>query len=347
MIAPIGGIGFVTLLGYAIPFGCSNTSSKDTQLSRTTGLTDPSIKTAKLSTSESPKRCKTRIIHRRLVCGIFVSLFLLDSIFLVGAVMNGLPSADLTNSIGMRFRIIPPGDFLMGALPGDTKADDDEHPQHLIAISRVFLLGQFEVSQAEYRQIMERNPSRFQPGERGETHLHWWTDPDNLPVEMVSWYDAVEFCERLSALPAEVAAGRSYRLPTEAEWEYACRAGKTTRYHFGEIFRPGMANMNESYNRPLARGSFPPNGFGLYDMHGNVLEWCEDWHDPNYYAVSPETDPQGPQFPDEDHHVLRGGGWAFPAASCSFRDRIPTQLKGPAHGFRVVCEMDDPALLIP
>lgn len=309
------------------------------------GLADPLKNTTKRSAIS--ERSAARITNRQLADGVFVSLLLIDSFFLIGAVLNGMPAAHMINSIGMRFRRIPLGEFLMGALPGDTQAGDDEHPQHRVSISRAFLLGQFEVSQAEYRQIMQRNPSRFQPGERGETDLNWWTNPDNLPVEMVSWYDAVEFCERLSALPSEVAAGRTYRLPTEAEWEYACRAGTTTRFHFGDVFRPRMANMNKFYDRPLVRGAFPPNGFGLFDMHGNVLEWCGDWHAPDYYAVSPVTDPQGPQFPDEDHHVLRGGGWAFPAASSSFRDRIPTQLKGPAHGFRVVCESDDRTLSIP
>jgi len=251
------------------------------------------------------------------------------------------PESHLTNSIGMRFRRIPAGEFMMGALPDDKRADSDERPQHRVVISSSFLLGQFEVSQGEYVRVMEENPSWFQKGQKGASKLSSWTDIDDLPVEFVSWYDAVEFCQRLSALPEEISAGRSYRLPTEAEWEYACRAGTNTRFQFGNEFRPGTSNMNNIYQSTLSRGSFRPNDFGLYDMHGNVLEWCQDWHSPNYYSESTTIDPKGPAFPDEDHHVLRGGGWAFPAASCSFRDRIPTQLKGPSHGFRVVCEVQD------
>jgi len=249
------------------------------------------------------------------------------------------PDSDLTNSTGMRFRCIPAGEFQMGARPDDEGAEPDERPQHRVVLSRSFLLGQFEVSQGEYRRVMGRNPSWFRAGEDGQKRLGWWTDPDDLPVEMVSWYDAVEFCERLTSLTEEVAAGRRYRLPTEAEWEYACRAGTVTRFSFGNQFRAAAANMDKVHDHPLPRGSYPPNAFGLFDMHGNVLEWCSDWHSPEYYARSPVTDPRGPEHPDADDHVLRGGGWAFPAASCAFRDRISTLLKGASHGFRVVCEV--------
>jgi len=308
---------------------------------------EPLVDTTKLTNPKSSVKREAWITDGRLFMVLFVGLLLIDSTLIISALVMGRPAPHLTNNIGMEFRRVPPGGFLMGALPGDALAEQDERPQHCVSISRAFLLGQFEVSQAEYRRVMQQNPSRFQPGERGQNQLGWWANPEKFPVEMVSWYDAVDFCEKLSAHPAEVAAGRSYRLPTEAEWEYACRAGTTTRFQFGDVFRPDVANMNEIYDRPLACGSFPPNGFGFFDMHGNVLEWCLDWHSSEYYAASPETDPQGPQIPDEDHHVLRGGGWAFPAASCSFRDRIPTQLKGPAHGFRVVCEIDDSASSIP
>jgi formylglycine-generating enzyme required for sulfatase activity len=248
-------------------------------------------------------------------------------------------AADMTNSIGMRFREIPKGQFLMGAIPGDSLAEPDELPQHPVTISQPFLIGQFEVSQAEFREVVGSNPSWFQPGGGGDSDLPWWVDSDDLPVEMVSWSDAMLFCRILSERPEEIAAGRTYRLPTEAEWEYACRAGTTTRFHFGERFHRWAANMGQMHDHPLPRGSYPANRFGLHDMHGNVLEWCSDWHSDTYYSISPEQDPRGPDAADADHHVLRGGGWAFTAASCSFRDRILTHMTGASHGFRVVCEL--------
>jgi len=249
------------------------------------------------------------------------------------------PAPDLINSIGMRFRRIPAGQFLMGAIPNDTNAQDDEKPRHPVTLTDNFLLGQFEVTQQQFHLVMGTNPSWFRRVGRGQEALGWAIDPDNLPVEMVSWQDAVEFCNRLGNLPEERTAGRRYRLPTEAEWEYSCRAGTTTRFEFGEQFEATAANMNRTRPHPLPCGSFAPNRFGLFDMHGNVLEWCSDWHSPTWYSNSPVENPIGPEFPDEDHHVLRGGGWAFPAASCSFRDRISTFMKGPSHGFRVVCEI--------
>ncbi len=259
------------------------------------------------------------------------------------ATTQPVPPTDLMNSIGMRFRRVPAGTFLMGAAPGDDAAEQDERPQHEVVLTRSFLIGQFEVTQEQYERVTGENPSWFRPGGEGADRLGSWSDTSRFPVESVSWTEAVAFCEALSALPEERRAGRRYRLPTEAEWEYACRAGTTTRFAFGDAFRPRFANMNEVRDRPVEVGSYPPNDFGLFDMHGNVLEWCHDWHSDTYYAESPRVDPLGPEQPDADHRVLRGGGWAFEAASCSFRDRIPTQLKGASHGFRVVCELVGPA----
>ncbi|MBO10987.1 MAG: hypothetical protein CMJ68_09505 [Planctomycetaceae bacterium] len=265
----------------------------------------------------------------------------------LAAIVSGLlwsqripsPPPDLINSIGMRFRNIPAGQFLMGAIPNDMNAQDDEKPRHPVILTDNFFLGQFEVTQRQFHIVMGTNPSWFRRVGRGQEALGWSIDPDTLPVEMVSWQDAVEFCNRLGNLPEERTAGRRYRLPTEAEWEYACRAGTTTRFEFGEQFDGTAANMNRTRSHPLPCGSFAPNRFGLFDMHGNVLEWCSDWHSPTWYSNSPVKNPRGPESPDEDHHVLRGGGWGFPAASCSFRDRISTFMKGPSHGFRVVCEI--------
>jgi len=253
-----------------------------------------------------------------------------------------LVPCDLTNSIGMRFCRVPAGEFMMGAIPGDDLAEEDEKPQHLVRITEDFLIGQLEVTQEQYERVLGHNPAWFQPQGDGARQVASLPTTRQLPVEMVSWSDAVLFCRVLSEFPEEQAAGRTYRLPTEAEWEFACRAGTTTRFSFGPSFDGEQANMDRVMDRPVQGGRYPPNSLGLYDMHGNVLEWCSNWHSDSWYQESPKEDPLGPPEPDGDFHVLRGGGWKFPAASCSFRDRIMTSLRGSSHGFRVVCEFSAP-----
>jgi formylglycine-generating enzyme required for sulfatase activity len=141
-----------------------------------------------------------------------------------------------------------------------------------------------------------------------------------LPVDSPTWLDAVEFCRRLSALPAEKKAKRTYRLPSEAEWEYACRAGTTSPVAFGTRLRPEHANYDprhasgRSTRHTTPVGSYPANAWGLYDMHGNLWEWCADWFDEDYYAVSPRHDPPGPI--DGGLRMLRGGSWFYIASSC-------------------------------
>lgn len=245
---------------------------------------------------------------------------------------------DFVNSIGMRFMNVPAGTFLMGASPGDSRAQDDERPRHRVTISQSYLLGQFEVTQDQYEAVIGENPSYFQQYGRGRNEIAGLIT-DNFPVEMVSWFEAVRFCKRLSELPAEKKAGRVYRLPTEAEWEYACRAGTETRYVFGDQTDPQFANYLGDVGRPVPVGTYPPNAFGLYEMHGNVLEWCADWFDATYYRRSPAVDPKGPDISHDDVRVLRGGGWLFTPATSSFRDNISPYLRGPAHGLRVVCEL--------
>ena len=233
---------------------------------------------------------------------------------------------------------IPAGTFLMGLAEGEVDYKNYESPQHLVTVPE-FLMGKYPVTQAQWRAVatglpkiehdLDPDPSYF----TGDTH----------PVEQVNWYEAVEFCNRLSQ-----AAGREYRLPSEAEREYACRAGTTTPFHFGETITTDLANYDGSYpynnyglrgeyrGQATPVGSFPPNGFGLYDMHGNVWEWCQDvWHD-NY-----EDAPTDGSAWDGDgvERVLRGGSWDSSArgASSAKRGWYTPYFRLNNTGFRVCC----------
>ena len=254
----------------------------------------------------------------------------------------------LTNSLGMPLRLIPAGEFLMGSPESEPERDWFEGPQHRVVISQPFYIGVHEVTQAEYAEVMGRNPSRFQPG---GNPLPQNANISRWPVESVRWPEAVEFCERLSKRPAEKQAGRIYRLPTEAEWEYACRARTSTPFHYGDSLSVEQANYKGTFpyqdakagiwrGHPLPVGSLPPNEFGLYDMHGNVFEWCHDWFDAGYYHRSPVTDPQGPKT--GEYHVLRSGGWGVNAAWCRSARRTSSEIAPKVFysiGLRVVCEI--------
>jgi formylglycine-generating enzyme required for sulfatase activity len=252
---------------------------------------------------------------------------------------SGRPAAsfdqELTNSIGMELTRLPPGTFTMGSPPDEKDRGTDEE-QHTVEITQEFWLGVHEVTQAQYRQVMGSNPSSFHGPDRAD-----------FPVERVSWHDAVSFCEKLSSSEAE--SGRQYRLPTEAEWEYACRARAPSSqvFHFGASLSSGQANFDSNFpyatadrGDPLKRtckvGSYLPNRFGLHDMHGNVLEWCADWYAEDYYRKSPRSDPAGPS--DGSGRVVRGGGWSFKGRGCrsAFRFRHTPELRFSYLGFRVV-----------
>jgi len=200
----------------------------------------------------------------------------------------------ITNSIGIKMVLIPAGEFLMGSPDSDEDADTWEKPQHRVKITRPFYLGVYPVTQEEYERVMGKNPSDFK-GDR------------QRPVETVSWNDAAEFCRRLSEKE-----GKTYRLPTEAEWEYACRAGRTTKWCFGDS-QSQLADYawydDNSGGTTHPVGEKKPNAWGLYDMHGNVYEWCDDWYDEDYYSASPAADPKGPD--STAYRVLRGGSWDF------------------------------------
>ena len=226
-----------------------------------------------------------------------------------------------TNSIGMEFVLIPAGSFTMGADKNFEDASDHETPRHPVTISRAFYMGKYEVTQAQWVAVMGQNPSKF----KGRSN----------PVEQVSWEDAYEFIERLNAKEGHT----RYRLPSEAEWEYAARAGSDSTFSFGDYAAAlsQYAWFAEDYasgsTHPV--GEKQPNAWGLYDMLGNVWEWVHDWYGETYYRNSPEVDPTGPSNGTE--HVRRGGGWRSPIKYCRSASRVSYSLgyRNTDFGFRV------------
>jgi formylglycine-generating enzyme required for sulfatase activity/outer membrane protein assembly factor BamB len=252
----------------------------------------------------------------------------------------------VTNSIGMDLALLPPGEFLMGSPDTDLDAREDEKPRHRVRITRPFYMGRYEVTQEEYQRVMGTNPSFFSPTGHGKDRVAG-LNAGRFPAEQVRWHDAVAFCARLSELPAEKEAGRVYRLPTEAEWEYACRAGTTTPFSAGDSLSSLQANFNGNnpaggaargpfLARTSAVGSYAPNAWGLYDMHGNVWEWCADWYGRTYYRESPSEDPAGPATGSS--RVIRGGEWYGDGRDCRSAFRYADLPDGIFYvmGFRVV-----------
>jgi formylglycine-generating enzyme required for sulfatase activity len=227
-----------------------------------------------------------------------------------------VPEQSVTNSLGMEFVLIPAGEFQMGS----TEGDEDERPVHTVRIGRPFYLGKYEVTQAQWEAVMGNNPSRF-------------TGDPNRPVENGSWEEVQEFIRKLNARES----GTTYRLPTEAEWEYAARAGSTTAYSFeSDSSRLGeyawYADNSSSTTHPV--GQRKPNAWGLYDVHGNVREWVQDWY--GKYPAETVTDPQGPSSGSD--RVLRGGGWNSVARRCrsAYRRSAKPVDTGGDLGFRLL-----------
>jgi formylglycine-generating enzyme required for sulfatase activity len=245
---------------------------------------------------------------------------------------------DLCDGVKMALVRIPAGEFLMGAAESERGAPP-EKPQHRVIISKDFHLGKYLVTQEEYETIVGSNPSWYCANRfacRRPQVPVVVLETRRFPVENVSWQDAQQFCEKLSE-----STGRTCRLPTEAEWEYACRAGTPTPFHFGVQMSDTLANANYALGRPCPVGSYSANPFGLFDMHGNVLEWCADYYGAEYYATSPPVDPKGPQT--GHHRVMRGGSYKTPAWGCRSAARFASKHgSGPNTrsdnlGFRVVC----------
>jgi len=241
---------------------------------------------------------------------------------------------DLGNNVTMKLALIPAGKFMMGTPDGEKNRPPSESPQHEVTISSPVFMGVYEITQEQYEQIIGTNPSEFK-------------GPKN-PVETVSWDDAVEFCKKLSQK-----TGMTVRLPTEAEWEYACRAGSKTRFSFGDKDEdlckygnycdksntPGRPwqdkDHNDGFDKTAPVGSLKPNDWGLYDMHGNVWEWCSDWYAYSY-ADAKSQDPQGPDSGTK--RVMRGGSWFLRPWHCrsAHRGDFKPDASHGGLGFRVV-----------
>ncbi len=231
-------------------------------------------------------------------------------------------AVDLGNGVKLEMVPIPAGEFMMGSPDADKDAGDNEKPQHRIRISRPFYLAKYPATQEQWEAVMGRNPSRFK-------------GPKN-PVESVSWDDCQKFLEKLNAKSGP--GGGKFQLPTEAQWEYACRAGSTTRYCFGDdeshLGEYAWYDAN-SGGKPHPVGQKKPNAWELYDMHGSVWEWCADWYDRNYYKESPRDDPTGPTTGSS--RVIRGCTPDSGARYCrsAFRRSYPPRSRLMILGLRV------------
>ncbi|MGZ3387065.1 MAG: SUMF1/EgtB/PvdO family nonheme iron enzyme [Isosphaeraceae bacterium] len=281
---------------------------------------------------------------------------------------RGFPSL-ITNSLGMKFTLIKAGGFLMGSPDTDKDAEDAEKPQHRVRITRPFYLGVHEVTRGQFRRFVDDTGYQTEAEKDGKGGWGWnedakkfeqnprytWLNPgfeqtDLHPVVNVSWNDAVAFAGWLGKKE-----GKTYRLPTEAEWEYACRAGTTTRFFCGDDAE-GLAEVGNVadgtakakhpdwtwaiaaqdgfvYTSPV--GHYPPNAWGLYDMHGNVWEWCWDWYGKDFYKASRVDDPAGPL--EAAGRVVRGGGWVNDPRLCrsAYRPRNSPDYRDSNGGFRL------------
>ena len=285
--------------------------------------------------------------------------------YIIRRIMLGCSTS---KSTGLEMVVIEAGNFQMGSPPKEPGRQADEIP-HPVRISQPFVLGKHEVTQGQFQQVMAFAPSHFMRTAEGKTKV-LQLDTSEFPVERVTWFDAVAFCNRLSQKDGykpyykmanvqhdgnsiklailTIEGGNGYRLPTEAEWEYACRASSTERFHFGNTSTNKRANFiargasfygtrskAKSMGRTAKVGSYQPNNWGLYDMHGNVAEWCWDWYAKDYYTHSLPKNPSGP---DGGHHrVLRGGSWLLNESSCRSASRfyLTTDQRKYFAGFRV------------
>lgn len=257
----------------------------------------------------------------------------------------------LLNSAGMAFALIPAGEFMMGVLDVGNNVVRPECPPHAVRITKPFFLGTQEVTLDQYLSVMKALP---QAENRTSSNQTAWASKSNqdsrLAAVNMTWHEANEFCRRLCLLEKERDSGRWYRLPSEAEWEYACRGGESERYRWSQVRKPDddsgeTAGMSPAL--PLTSvGSYRPNKFGLFDMRGNAWEWTADWFDRDYYGRSPLDDPRGPI--QGYLKVVRGGDSRFIGEVCQIDYAImPPWKSSPFVGFRVVCEVPATSSILP
>jgi formylglycine-generating enzyme required for sulfatase activity len=246
------------------------------------------------------------------------------------------PLLEIANALPLQMVLIPGGTFTMGSPDTEPDRDNDESPQQEVTLPP-FFMGRYPITQAQYEQVMQTNPATRYEADR-------FVAPDK-PVVGVSWHDAVEFCDRLTQLTS-----RPYRLPSEAEWEYACRAGTQTPFYFGKTLTTELANYDGNYTydggpkgeyrkKTTAVDRFGiANAWGLSDMHGNVWEWCQDyWH--QSYEGAPTDDSAWLTEDDSASRVVRGGSWIDDPRSCrsAYRNRDAPAYRDYFIGFRVCC----------
>jgi formylglycine-generating enzyme required for sulfatase activity len=302
-----------------------------------------------------------------------LSLALASVTLLLGSVVlaqeKDLPKRielDLGGGVKLELLLIKAGTFTMGSpkqeqeqyfkLAASRPQDEDEHP---VEITKPFYLGKFPVTQEQYTRVTGKdNPSWLSAtGLRKDkvTGL----DTSRFPVEAVSWDDAAAFCGELQRrhgdqVPATLrTAGYRFRLPTEAQWEYACRAGTRTTFHFGNVLNGKQANCDGDFpwgteekgpylGRTESVGRYPANDWGLFDMHGNVWQWCQDYYAADYYQNCPKKDPENRKKAEEERRVLRGGSWISDARNCraAYRERSAADSGDFTVGFRVALRLD-------
>jgi len=291
--------------------GCSRKSSATGETSVTTDSRGPE---GRSSLPQGAPETPASVIRYGLAPGPFAGV-------------PGPLTLDLGNGVTMELVYIPPGRFMMGSPASESKSGRSmDETQHEVTITKGFYLGKYEVTQAQYQAVMGANPSNWKEA--------------NRPVEQVSWNDATEFCSRMTQR-----VGRQVRLPTEAEWEYACRAGTTAAFHFGDSLSADRANFDGNYpyggaakgvfrQETTRVGSFQPNAWGLCDMHGNVWEWCSDWY--GTYPTGAVSDPQGAA--GGTFRVVRGGSWYSLGYSCrsAYRFRFESVVRDLIIGFRAL-----------
>jgi formylglycine-generating enzyme len=274
----------------------------------------------------------TLVVNIRVAAGV-AAVSLLVAMFAARLVAPGPADFYIEPTTGMVLVAIRPGSFMMGTPESEAGRNEDE-VLHRVSLSRLFYIGQNEVTQAEWTKVMGTNPGYFANCER-------------CPVEQVDFYQVNVFLSRINAGTSAM----RFRLPTEAEWEYACRAGTSTPYNTGAQLTTAQANFDgrfagsgadegAAFDKTVPVGRFPPNAWGLHDMHGNVWEWTNDWYGP--YNPRQDTDPRGPD--NGQKRVIRGGSWHFDAASarCGLRYSHAPQDKGYSLGFRVAAEPPPP-----